>query len=138
MNGPRDGKTSRWSPAVFLWIPPLCLSLGVLLLHFTGCAGSSDSVTTQSDSAATQETQPKAQQHKAPRQGKSIQSQSSSDSPRQLQQDRKNVIAEVPEADSEQKSKAKKKKPARKSQPSGETVLPPEPSKPPAIGGSGG
>lgn len=136
MNGPRDRKPSRWSPVVFLWMSSLCLSFSILVLHVSGCASSSESVTSQSDSAVSQ-NQPKAQQSKTSRHGKSIQSQSVPDSPRSIQQDKKSVLADVPDSDGEQPQKTKKKKPARKP-PSGEAVLPPEPSKPPAVGGSGG
>jgi hypothetical protein len=143
MDGHRDRTGSRWSPAVSLRTVPLWLSLTVLPLHIAGCASSSESVKAPSDSAV-QDTQPrKTQLQKRPEAGKSLQIQSSPDSPRQVQQDKKNVIAEVPPADGEQPRKTKKrtaaeKKPSRKAPSSGESQLPPEPSKPPAIGGSGG
>jgi hypothetical protein len=117
---------------VGLWTVPLCLSLGVLWLQFTGCATSPDTQTTQAN-------EPASKPAVSPQREKGLETQPAHKTPRQLQQDKKNVVAEAPDSDDvPRKAKKRSDKKLRKPQPSGEIPLPPEPSKPPAIGGSGG
>jgi hypothetical protein len=105
----------------------------VLWLQFTGCATSPDPQTTQVN-------QPAGKPASSPQRDRGLETQPAHKAPRHIQQDKKSVVAEAPDGD-ETPRKAKKrsdKKSLRKPQPSSEIPLPPEPSKPPAIGGSGG